>query len=458
MRHYQYSPLDPQSRTTRLVTVHPGSFNEDLHLSLRIVNVDETNYEALSYTWGSTDSPGVVYVGHHPSSSSEPSDYLEVTHNLELALRYLRSEETPRDIWIDAICIDQENPEERGEQVLKMGVIYQNAFRVLIWLGEAGDDGALALTSLRYLSSWVKIDWQRNQVTSMFDGETDLSRHEVELPFDQEQWWSILTFFHRPWFHRLWIWQEVLLAKSASLHCGYDTFEWSDFRKAIIGLRYKHLPKDMSTEWKGPYIEAFSHIHVLTCRRPFEGTLVAWIEGTERCRYSDPRDRIYALLHIMSRADSLVGIRPNYRETPLCVYQEVILLELDRRRDLNLLRFCELNNGSTGLKPSWVPDWSNPKASIVQRHGKANFGTKARARYLGEGLLHVTAILAAEISSIQDHFIQRPRYSTRFERLEVINAFTRLKKDRIRLSLPEVEEAQLVEAFCRTLCMNLFAD
>ena len=75
--------------------MHPGSFNEDLHLFMPIANIDKAKYEALLYTWGSKENMRKVYVGDRQSSSSEPPDYLEVTHNLEVALRYLRSEEGP---------------------------------------------------------------------------------------------------------------------------------------------------------------------------------------------------------------------------------------------------------------------------------------------------------------------------------------------------------------------------
>ena len=122
-----------------------------------------------------------------------------------------------------------------------------------------------------------------------------------------------------------------------------------------------------------------------------------------------------------------------------------------------MLRSCELDDGSLGLKPSWVPDWSYPGASDHTIDGRATFGTKARARYLGEGRLRVKGILAAEISSVEDHFLQEPYRQTHVEQSATINVFMKLR-DQIKLSSSQLEEAQLVEAFCRTLCMNVFAD
>ncbi|KAL8870671.1 MAG: hypothetical protein Q9174_003335 [Haloplaca sp. 1 TL-2023] len=457
MRRYKYERLKPDTRTTRLVTVFPGSFNEDLHLSLRTANVDETRYEALSYTWGSTENMASVYFGDRQSPSSEVSEYLEVTQNLEVTLRYLRLEENSRDIWIDAICIDQQNTEERGQQVGMMGAIYQKASGVVIWLGESSNDSKMALTLLRYLSSRVKIDWQRQKVISMTDGETDLTRHKIELPFGEEQWRSILAFLQRPWFHRLWIWQEVLLAKTATIYCGYDTCKWNDFRKAILALQSKEPPKNMSKDWQTPYDDVLHHIYHLTCRRPFKGDFLSWTERTERCKYSDPRDRIYALLHVIDRAESTVGMKPDYKETPVNIYREVILRDLDRSRELNMLKSCELGNESLGLKPSWVPDWSTPQASDHTVDGRATFGAKARARHLGDGRLAVSGILAAEIDSVEDHFLQEPLHHARVERSKVINLFAELR-DQIERSPSELDEDQLAAAFCRTLCMNMFAD
>ncbi|OCL05684.1 hypothetical protein AOQ84DRAFT_298427, partial [Glonium stellatum] len=93
-------------------------------------------YEALSYTWGDPSVQKTIELCGTP---------FDVGANLESALRHLRTEEHPRRLWIDAICIDQHNLEERSIQVLKMTHIYRQASRVLVWLGEESDNSNMAM-------------------------------------------------------------------------------------------------------------------------------------------------------------------------------------------------------------------------------------------------------------------------------------------------------------------------
>lgn len=78
----------------------------------------EPEFEALSYTWGSMEDPSAVLVGRTGSST------VQITRNLAVALPYLRNENEPRMLWIDAICVDQQNLEERSQQVQRMADIY----------------------------------------------------------------------------------------------------------------------------------------------------------------------------------------------------------------------------------------------------------------------------------------------------------------------------------------------
>ncbi|KAI4259489.1 MAG: hypothetical protein L6R42_004549 [Xanthoria sp. 1 TBL-2021] len=161
MSRYKYTPLDPQTKTTRLLSLRPGSFDNEIHVSLGIMHLtdnDLPDYEALSYTWGSRDDPVDIWVADLPTDADPMGEgQLPVTQNLAVALRYLRSEESTRDIWIDAICVDQQNLGERGHQVELMGDIYQKAKRVLVWLGPESEDSALAIGTLISISSWVEV-------------------------------------------------------------------------------------------------------------------------------------------------------------------------------------------------------------------------------------------------------------------------------------------------------------
>ncbi|RYP89819.1 hypothetical protein DL770_004030 [Monosporascus sp. CRB-9-2] len=122
---YKYTPLDLATDTIRLVCLLKGSFNDDIRCELweSQLHRDDVPYEALSYTWGGTEKSAKIFLD---------GCMAQVTHNLDTALRYLRLEDQDRIIWIDAICIDQDNERERGHQVGQMKRIYQNAEKVLI--------------------------------------------------------------------------------------------------------------------------------------------------------------------------------------------------------------------------------------------------------------------------------------------------------------------------------------
>lgn len=117
-----------------------------------------SEFEALSYTWGSTDhlEDGFV-INSVTSDSVQPiMSTLPLTTNLASALRHIRSVSKTRILWIDAICINQKDFEERGQQVQRMGSIYKSASRVLAWLGPSTQSTKLAISTLEDLGSLIE--------------------------------------------------------------------------------------------------------------------------------------------------------------------------------------------------------------------------------------------------------------------------------------------------------------
>ncbi|KAL8692679.1 MAG: hypothetical protein Q9218_002352 [Villophora microphyllina] len=459
MPRYQYTPLDSHAKTTRLVILLPASFDDDIRISLRVVNPCEVHYEALSYTWGSTNDSVKIRVTEPPKLwRIKRSESLAVTQNLAMALRYLRSEHSTRDMWIDAICIDQQNLKERGQQVGMMGEIYAQATRVVIWLGPATDDSALAMATLGSLGSRVDVDWhQTRNVVPISDRDAHWANPDIELPYDEKLWRSIVNFYRRPWFHRLWIWQEVLLAKRAEMYCGFDALEWNNFRKAVMTLTAKNPYISMPMDLQDDYTDLHYHMFLLISSQPFSGTFLRWLESTERCECTDPRDRVHALLHILHHTDRTIGLTADYEKTTYDVFRDTTLRFLDRRGELNFLEYCELSDDIGSKKPSWVPDWSKPKASSAIWSSRAAFGTRARAHIINQGWLNVIGVLVAEVSFVEDASFFVPSSHSTISQSVIANIFTRLLKD-IRLSLPQTEEAVIINVFCRTLCTNRFAD
>jgi hypothetical protein len=148
-------------------------------------------YEALSYTWGDPNDKQEIRLQNSP---------FPVTKNLHAALVHLRLSYSPRTLWIDAICINQADIEERNRQVKHMREIYTRAMRVIVWLGEEKD----AKVGLDYCDTLV-----RNK--------------RGELPFyakDKDKRKACDDLFSRPWWSRSWILQEVLHSGDDNVYIG----------------------------------------------------------------------------------------------------------------------------------------------------------------------------------------------------------------------------------------------
>jgi hypothetical protein len=295
MAPYVYPPLSSDSNEIRVLTLFPGNFQDEITVSIETVTLTESDwpqYEAVSYTWGSSDNPVSIRI-ETPSNNT-----LGVTHNLATALPYLRLADRPRVLWIDAICINQQNLLERSRQVKKMKDIFQKAERVIVWLGPEGSNSTLALETLDTLASKIKVNWRTSLMTPTSTGspESHWASLSDELPYDWVTWNAVYYLLHRPWFERLWIWQEIRLqSHDAILLCGVTTMKWQHFRSAIFCLRAKY---------KEPNIRGLNdridHVASLCDADLYEG-LETLITRTKYCKCSDPRDRIYALLGMIDR-------------------------------------------------------------------------------------------------------------------------------------------------------------
>jgi hypothetical protein len=138
---YQYSSLEAPDAIQVLVLHCARNYRDPLNCDLvhqdrrRILKdtADHQYYEAVSYTWDNQDSSCPIFCNNR-------SSVLKVTPNVDSLLRYLRRISLARYLWIDAICLNQADSNEKSVQVMLMGNIYRQARKVRIWLGEANED------------------------------------------------------------------------------------------------------------------------------------------------------------------------------------------------------------------------------------------------------------------------------------------------------------------------------
>jgi hypothetical protein len=182
----------------RLLQLQPGSGSDIINCTFSHVRLSENpQYEALSYMWGPEHDLRMIEI-------NEGFHYIR--ENLWQALWSLRSPDTSRTLWADALCINQLDKSERTHQVTQMGAIYSHANSVCVWLCPSDDSSDAAFEFLG-----------REPVLR------DLRAGFIEFP---SHWEDIARLGDRPYWHRLWIIQEVILAKKVIIYSGKLTLPW----------------------------------------------------------------------------------------------------------------------------------------------------------------------------------------------------------------------------------------
>src|SRR6266536_3659309 len=157
MAVYKYRPIDLDGPAVRLLRLLRGDPTDDIQCDLFEGWLNQLEggipYEALSYTWGSTEKAAKITVN---------GSTMHITSNLYVALQHLRFRDEDRILWIDAICINQDNKQERGHQVQQMSYIYKEAEQVIVWLGQGTEESNLIMDFMKRLQEYiVKVegDW-----------------------------------------------------------------------------------------------------------------------------------------------------------------------------------------------------------------------------------------------------------------------------------------------------------
>ena len=129
----------------RLFTLEPGKGYDEIHCEIAEYPLNKAPaYETVSYFWGGRDSKSSIALSKRVPLSNKLRSYkvLRTPRNLKLALKYLRDENKPRVIWADAICINQDDKDEKTQQVGMLLDIYQRASQVVVWLGTCKESDA----------------------------------------------------------------------------------------------------------------------------------------------------------------------------------------------------------------------------------------------------------------------------------------------------------------------------
>ena len=298
--HAPYAALDANRREIRLLELAPAASDDDLSIELHITSLDQElpGYYALSYAWGQEVSPRTASIGGCNRS---------IGNNLDSALRHIRSGlDRPLLMWVDAICINQQDLDERSSQVLLMKDIYSMAERVLIWLGpeQPGDARAVA--------------WIRNEE---IPESTDQILHHI---------YSIESICRRQWFGRVWVAQELALSqRDPTMYLGTITIPWSVFDQYIRQLKNR-LPSSLDSHLSMfGLMQATTPVTRLGRVRAFRTTsLNLQIYRSAASLATDSRDKVYGLLGLCVFTPSQPVVTPDYTKTTQQVFAEATISTL----------------------------------------------------------------------------------------------------------------------------------
>ncbi|KAH0553321.1 hypothetical protein GP486_006575 [Trichoglossum hirsutum] len=361
MAVYESHPLAadyPSLRLLELDLTSDAANTDDtiIHATMETYDFrDAPEYEALSYTWGTQDESESIKLN---------GQLFSVTPNLLEALRQLclnqrENGKSKRKLWIDAISINQSNNPEKSQQVMQMKEIYANASQVLMWTGKPDDLTGIAFDTLERFSAE--------------DGTRDGSAtYRDILDTVEERRAAIHRFIQRPYFHRAWVVQEVVAARTAIVLCGSFSISFVRLNNAVERMTGSgFIPFSMATSnvtyigmWRSHFLERDG-----PNREEILGLRLI-MDSRDR-KATDPRDKVYSLRGIAN--DVLAaGITVDYDKSIERVYTDCAKHVLKTRPDLRVISAVAARHRteSSFLLPSWVPNWDGSKygGGILQRY------------------------------------------------------------------------------------------
>lgn len=244
---YSYAAIQPLE--IRLILLCPGQDEDDIHCSVKRVLVEKIKekrlrYQALSYSWGEDLPADLIFLQDisvsQQSAANETAMFMSaeakprpfaLRPNLFAALRRLRSKTDDVWLWVDAICINQKDNDEKNHQLPKMPDIYRNAWNVTIWIGECEGPNADSDRAMDFLPSILNL--------KILDRMVEGGGHDKET---LKSWVAFAELLKRSWFSRRWVIQEIAFAKRASIRCGSRVISWLDFSDAVE-LFTRKLPR-----------------------------------------------------------------------------------------------------------------------------------------------------------------------------------------------------------------------
>ncbi|KAH7310245.1 heterokaryon incompatibility protein-domain-containing protein [Rhexocercosporidium sp. MPI-PUGE-AT-0058] len=399
MSTYQYQPLKSPS-DTRVLRLKPASrYNDELVGDLLHISLDSNTpgYEALSYVWNNSSNtwtstynwspPKIKFAFYPPKEGEEAPDPIDLYENDEPiisavgghivcdghtidigselfdALRRVRLPHQQRLLWIDALCINQQNISERNSQVQNMREIYSRADHVLIWVGEHFSGGPASQALLDFITELELL------ITNIMETYGPRNRKGIESALIEAytahyiRWNFLRELLSRAWFGRVWVLQEVVNAKKATIHAGSAKCDWDTIAAITRWLSIYDINGPLNIRGTICSLGTVDLIWKLSrlredSRRPLP-RLIDILAESRLCMSTYAIDKVYGVLGLVCKEDAEM-IPIDYGIKAADLYQRIAETELSKT-GLGILYHCTKSGDSSMVRcPSWTPDWSQP--------------------------------------------------------------------------------------------------
>lgn len=373
-------------------------------MRIRDVNLDDhPKYKALSYVWGDASVTLPILV-------NEKRYY--VTTNCHAALHRLRGVgETC--LWIDAICINQKDNEEKGTQIPLMRDIYSMAEEVTVWLGRSEAERRPEDKSNEDLAFALMKDLERGLEGFVdFDKANKLFRGLMRGENPHRRWVALEELFSHPWFERLWVYQELLVSSTATALCQYRSEPFTLIQ--YMGLALQELLRGGGLPESVPFFydenRAIRQRLVAGCQRVMVRatqqrqynsaekslariSLSDLLEVNRMYRCTDPRDHVFAILGFV-KDGRLRRVRVDYSQSVAEVYASVTRSFIEEDKSLQILglaRSESLDTSDSARLPSWVANLSagsgKQLSPLMQKFYEATLGTTPQVSLCDNSLI-----------------------------------------------------------------------
>ncbi|KIY01777.1 uncharacterized protein Z520_01915 [Fonsecaea multimorphosa CBS 102226] len=339
---YKWEPLNLRKNEFRILQLHGVVQEEEGELlSISLQNVPMSGhppYNALSYTWGDLSHQKKILLGGFPHW---------ITRNLHEALCVLLNRGV-HSLWVDALCIDQNDPDEKSAQVGRMATIFQEAETVDVWLGSATPESDNLLDFMRNVDHSM-LEQQFWAQSFLAPGNGRPSSGKTTYIFDQ----VFTNILERPYWKRLWVAQEIAMASNIRVSCGPEYLDGSVFELLFSQNVWAKVEPTAFTEWRGYCYNLFEHMVNLwdirakrRSRQPID--LLSLMFQLRKSQTTELVDRVYAISGLAFDHRTFIA-EPDYNLHPekLCALMTQRFIRTTGSLDILLL------NCVIGSKP-WI--------------------------------------------------------------------------------------------------------